>query len=50
MAEMEGPSKRWQILMEMDRFNGKAQEEDQGALASVLDLAKAFERVSLLVV
>ena len=36
--------------MEMDRFNGKAKEEDQGALALVLDLAKAFERVSLPVV
>ena len=36
--------------MEMDRFNGKAKEDDQGALASVLDLAKAFERVGLLVV
>ena len=50
MAEMEEPSKRWQILMEMDRFDEKAQEEDQGALALVLDLAKAFERVSLPVV
>ena len=36
--------------MEMERFNGKAMEEDQGAVASVLDLAKAFERVSLCVV
>ena len=40
----------WQILLEMERFNGKAKEEDQGALALVLDLAKALERVSLLVV
>ena len=32
------------------RFNGKAQGEGQGALALVLDLAKALERVSLLVV
>ena len=31
------------------RLNGKAKAEDQGALALVLDLAKAFERVSLLV-
>ena len=37
----------WDILLEMERFNGKAKEEDQGALALVLDLAKAFERVSL---
>ena len=38
------------FLMEMERFKEKAQEEDQGALTLVLDLAKAFERVSLLVV
>ena len=31
----------------MERFHGKAKEEGQGALALVLDLAKAFERVSL---
>ena len=31
----------------MNRLNGKAKEEDQGALALVLNLAKAFERVSL---
>ena len=36
--------------MEMERFDGKANEEDQGAVALVLDLAKAFERVSLPVV
>ena len=34
----------------MDRFNGKTKEEYQGALAVVLNLAKASERVSLLVV
>ena len=34
--------------MEMERFNGKATEE--GALALVLDLAQAFERVTLPVV
>ena len=34
--------------MQMERFCGKAKEEDQGAVALVLDLAKAFERVSLL--
>ena len=31
----------------MERFNDKAKEEDQGALALVLDLAKEFEWVSL---
>ena len=40
----------WENLMEMERFNGKAKEEYQGAVALVLDLAKAFERVSLPVV
>ena len=40
----------WEILMEMRRFYGKAKEDDQGAVALVLDLAKAFERVSLPVV
>ena len=40
----------WEILLEMGRFNGKAKEEDQGALALALDLAMAFKRVSLLVV
>ena len=33
--------------MELGDFNDKAKEEDQGALALVLDVAKAFERVSL---
>ena len=36
--------------MEMKRFNGRAKSEDRGAVALMLDLAKAFERVSLLVV
>ena len=40
----------WEVLMEMERVNGKAKGEDQGAVALVLDLAKAFERVSLPVV
>ena len=40
----------WEILLEMERFNGKAKEEDQEALALVLGLATAFERGSLLVV
>ena len=40
----------WEILVEMERFDVKTKEGDQGAVASVLDLAKAFERVSLSVV
>ena len=40
----------WEILMEMKRFDGKAKEEDQGTVALVLELAKAFERVSFPVV
>ena len=40
----------WEVLMEMERFVGKAKEGEQGAVALVLDLAKAFERVSLPVV
>ena len=51
MVETEEFNKTvWEILMEMERFNGKAKEEDQGAAALVLDLAKAFKRVSLPVV
>ena len=38
------------VLLEMERFNGRARAEQQGAVALVLDLAKAFERVSLPVV
>ena len=38
----------WEILLEMERFNYQAEEKYQGAAA--LDLAKAFERVSLPVV
>ena len=40
----------WDVLVEMDRFNGKAKAEEQGAVALVSDLAKAFELVSLPVV
>ena len=40
----------WEILMEIKRFNCRAGEEDLGAVALVLDLAKAFERASLRVV
>ena len=40
----------WVILMEMERLNGKAKEEDQRASAMVLDLAKEVERISLFVV
>ena len=36
--------------MEMERFNYKVRERDQVAVALILDLAKAFERVSLPVV
>ena len=36
--------------MEKERLYGKAKQDDQGAVALVLDLAQAFERVSLLVV
>ena len=36
--------------MEMERFKCRAGEEDLGALALVLDMAKALERVSLPVV
>ena len=32
----------WGIWMDMDRFYGKAKEEDQGAVALVLDLAKGL--------
>ena len=38
------------ILLKMERSTGKAKEEDKRAVALVLDLAKAFERVSLPVV
>ena len=40
----------WESLMELKRFSGNAKEEDHGAVALVLDLAKAFGRVSLPVV
>ena len=40
----------WEVLMEMERFNGRGKAEEQGAVALVLDLAKAFERVIFLVV
>ena len=36
--------------MEMVRFKYRAGDEDVGAVARVLDLVKAFERVSLPVV
>ena len=39
-----------EVLMEMERFNGKAKADDQGAVALVPDLAKAFERVRFPVV
>ena len=40
----------WEILLEKEKFKYRAGEKDQGASALVLDLAKAFERVSLPVV
>ena len=40
----------WEILLEMERFKSQAGEEELGAVALVLDLAKVVERVSLLVV
>ena len=36
--------------MDMERFKYREGEKDQGAVALVLDLAKAFERVSFPVV
>ena len=51
MVDMEKTQQTvWEVLMEMERFNGRAKAEDRGAVALVLDLAKAFERVSLPVV
>ena len=40
----------WEVLMEMERYRYRAGKEDQGASALLLDLAKAFERVTLPVV
>ena len=40
----------WEILMDAERFDGKAKEAEQGAVDLVQDLAKAFERVGLPVV
>ena len=37
----------WEILLEMEKFKCQAGEKDHGTVALVLDLAKAFERVSL---
>ena len=37
----------WEVLMDIERFNGRTKAEDRVAVALVLDLAKAFERVSL---
>ena len=38
------PRTDWEMLMEMERLKYRAGAEDQGAVALVLDLAKAFER------
>ena len=40
----------WEVLMEVERYKKSAGKEEQGAVALVQDLAKAFERVSLLAV
>ena len=40
----------WETLLEMETFDYRAGETDQGAITLVLDLAAAFERVSLPVV
>ena len=51
MAEMEELSELCvKLLVEMERFKHRAGEGDQGAVALVLDLAKALERVNLPVV
>ena len=40
------PNKRYgKLLMEMERFDGKAKEGEQGAVALVLDLSNAFPSV-----
>ena len=36
----------WETLLMMERFDDRAGEMDQGAITLVLDLPKAFERVS----
>ena len=45
-----GQQRVWEILLEMQRFKYRAGEGDLGAVTLVLDLAKAFERISLPVV
>ena len=50
MAEMEEPSNSVGNSAGYGKIFWQAKEEYQGALALVLDLAKAFERVSLPVV
>ena len=37
----------WEILLELEKIKFQAGEKDQGAVAQDLELAKAFERVSL---
>ena len=50
-ADLEEPQRTvWKVLMEMEKYRYRAGKEDQGAVALVLDLAKAFERVSFPVV
>ena len=40
----------WEMLLEMEGFNYQSGEKNQGAVALVLDSAKAFEGVSFFVV
>ena len=37
----------WETLLEMERIHRRAGAKDPAAITQVLDLAKAFERVSL---
>ena len=46
MVAMEELNTVWEVSTERERFIGKAKAEDQGAVVFVLDLVKAFERVS----
>ena len=40
----------WELLLEIEKFRHHAGEIEQGAVALVMELAKAFERVSLPIV
>ena len=48
MGAMEGAEHVvWETPLEMEKFDCRAGEMDQGAITLVLDLVQAFERVSL---